>query len=232
MAQKVSVSYLRSLYNNRPVTVDEDIYIEGVVISNDRSGNFYKTLVVEDETGGITVKVDLDDVFDKYWTSQNIELNCNSLVLGGYGNSVQMGVASADGVYETDRIPAQQLNTIITERQDPWRANTPTTLTLGLLSARYIDCFVCFDDVQFVEEERGLAWCDEGEDTNRHIIDRYGNTLVVRSSGRTVFADRLLPGGSGYIEGVLGFFGSEYQLVINGVAGVDMREERFTPVVR
>src|SRR6185295_6519436 len=41
------------------ITVDKTI--GGVVIADDRSGQFYKTIVIQDETGGISVSLDAYD---------------------------------------------------------------------------------------------------------------------------------------------------------------------------
>src|SRR5689334_14604583 len=38
------------------ITIDKTI--SGIVIADDRSGQFYKTIVIQDSTGGISVKLD------------------------------------------------------------------------------------------------------------------------------------------------------------------------------
>src|SRR4051794_6671181 len=43
--------------------VTEDKTIGGVVIADDRSGQFYKTIVIQDETGGISVSLDAYDLY-------------------------------------------------------------------------------------------------------------------------------------------------------------------------
>lgn len=44
--ESVSIAHLRTLYRGYPITIAEDIYIEGRVVSDDRYGNFYHTLVL------------------------------------------------------------------------------------------------------------------------------------------------------------------------------------------
>ena len=45
------------------VKIDLDKYVQGVVVADDESGNFYKTIIVEDENSsrGIAVLIDEDD---------------------------------------------------------------------------------------------------------------------------------------------------------------------------
>ncbi len=50
--------------------------------------------------------------------------------------------------------------------------------------------------------------------TNRYLVDSEGDMLAVRTSRYARFASWQLPAGVGRIEGVLGYFGGEYQLVV------------------
>ena len=75
----------------------------------------------------------------------------------------------------------------------------------------------------------GLRWSETDVDTDRHLIDEFGDTLRVRTNCRADFADRKLPVGSGYIEGILSWFNGRYQLRITDVRNVVMEEPRFVP---
>ena len=60
-----SVAYLKSLCDGRnSVVVTQEITVQGYVAANDRYGEFTKSLVIEDATGGITVAADLESVAD------------------------------------------------------------------------------------------------------------------------------------------------------------------------
>ena len=58
----VSVAYLKSLYRGYPLRVTDDVELRVVVTANDAYGAFRNTLVVQDATGGIEVKVGGRDV--------------------------------------------------------------------------------------------------------------------------------------------------------------------------
>jgi hypothetical protein len=100
------------------------------------------------------------------------------------------------------------------------------TLTFGELSLDDISTFVAFEGVHFAGE--GLSWAEtenevglDGEiieplsATNRHLVDAAGDTLIVRTSRYARFAPWPLPEGSGRIEGVVGYFNGDYQLVVS-----------------
>ena len=53
-----TIADLKARCTANSVAVTEDITLEGVVTGNDFYGEFYKTLVVEDASGGISVLID------------------------------------------------------------------------------------------------------------------------------------------------------------------------------
>lgn len=223
---QVSIAYLKSLYERTPVAIDRDIYIVGRVVSSDISGNFYKTLVVEEETGGVVVRIDLENYYQKYDRGSLVQINCNSLVLSSYGGTLQLGAYAYDGETQyLGHIPAGRIDAVISVDRDLDIDIVSPPIAIKSLSANNISCTVKFTDIQF--EERGMAWADEGVDTNRHIVDRAGNRLVVRTSAYAAFAAWLLPYGSGSIEGVVSYFNGEYQLTLCNIEAADMYEERF-----
>ncbi len=222
----VSIAYLKSLYSGHPVDITTDYRIKGYVIATDDFGNFYKTIVIADDTGGIEIKVDMEEIFIHFWFCHEVSVYCNGLTLGAYSDLVQLGTAAADG-YETGYIGE---NIITAHLQITGRATeAPQAFRLAIdeLSERYLSCLVRFDDVQFVDEERGLLWCDPDADTDRHIVDRTGNILTVRTSRHAECASWLLPHGNGYIEGILSYFNGEYQLRMADPRMLEMNGERF-----
>src|SRR5690606_3193327 len=46
--------------------IEDDPVISGVVIADDRSGNFYKQIIIQDETGGIPLLMDANNVYTQY----------------------------------------------------------------------------------------------------------------------------------------------------------------------
>ncbi len=54
-----TIAYLKSLCDGAESRlVTREITVRGFITANDRYGEFYKSIVLEDETGGITVAVD------------------------------------------------------------------------------------------------------------------------------------------------------------------------------
>ena len=225
----VTIAYLRSMYGRQAVTVEGDVYITGRVVSTDHHGNFYKTLVVEDATGGIVVRIDLENYHRTYFYGTQLRIACNSLVLSSYGGTLQLGAYSYDeGTADLGHIPEDRLSAIITIGEDEDELPAPTPITIPELAPGHISRMVIIRDVQFVDGGAGLKWCEQDADTDRMIVDRNGNRMAVRTSRYANFAGRVLPAGSGAIVGVVSYFNGAYQLTVHSdMLSVFMDSPRF-----
>lgn len=102
---------LKKLYTTpgTPVTISDDIVIGGQVISEDRSGNVYKSLYIQDATGGIELKIGKNGLYNDYKLGQWVYVKCSGLTLGAYNGMVQLGWESNDSKYETSYIEVQYI---------------------------------------------------------------------------------------------------------------------------
>jgi hypothetical protein len=225
----VSIAYLKTLYTGAPTKITGEVHIAGRVVSSDVRGNFYKTLVLDDGTGGIEIKLDLEQIFKHFRIHTLVTVRCNGLWLGSYGGTLGLGAEPYDDL-QTQYIPEGDVPLHLTTDESFTDEVLPQRLVIGELSSRDISMFVCFEGVQFADEEMGLSWADsEAEhDTDRHLVDSAGDTLVVRTSRYADFAHRTLPSGNGYIEGVLGYFNGVYQLRVCDDQKAEMYNERFS----
>ncbi|MCD8100978.1 MAG: DUF5689 domain-containing protein [Alistipes sp.] len=224
----ITIAALKAMYVNHPVTVTDEVSVSGRIVSSDRWGNFYKTLCVEDDSGGIAVRIDLGEYFRTFGLGEEVTIYCNGLTLGTYGGAVQLGVLSADGTNTVTYIPSAYVMSAF--RSVGEGAEPPvTTVTIPDLSPGLINAWVEIREVQFEEGEPSLTWSEEDADTDRYITDAQGNRLAVRTSRYATFAGELLPHGSGFIRGVAGYFNGAYQLTVINNHYAIMESERFDP---
>lgn len=113
-----TIAELKSLYikPGNPVLIEEDIVIGGQVISSDQSGNIYRSLYIQDETGAIEVKIGKSSLYSDYKLGQWVYVKCKGLALGQYGGMLQIGYrtdepawAGVTSSYETAYIDVQYL---------------------------------------------------------------------------------------------------------------------------
>ncbi|MEZ5198727.1 MAG: DUF5689 domain-containing protein [Bacteroidales bacterium] len=51
------------------------------VVANDESGNYYKTVVIQDDDGGIELKINDYDLYQTYPEGMEIYIKCKDLYL-------------------------------------------------------------------------------------------------------------------------------------------------------
>jgi hypothetical protein len=105
----MTIKDLKALYANGPTTVSQNAVISGRVCSSDASGNIYKSLYIQDETGGIEIKVGKTELSSIYKPSQRISLKAQNLCLGAYGGMVGIGMPDPTGKYQTSYLDVQSL---------------------------------------------------------------------------------------------------------------------------
>ena len=105
-----SIADLVSGYTIGQPKVLTNTVIKGVVTTTDRPGNFYKSFYIQDETGGIEIKVGKNGLYNDYLLGQTIYVDCEDLTLGMYGyksgnyggmGMAQLGFSDPSGSYET-----------------------------------------------------------------------------------------------------------------------------------
>ena len=118
MEANTTIAELAAMYETgKPWTVDKNIVISGIVSTTDRYGNFYKSFYIQDETGGMEIKLGKNGLYNDYLPGQRIYVDCNGLELGMYGykagsgnGMVQIGFNNGtDDTYETSYIESSIL---------------------------------------------------------------------------------------------------------------------------
>ena len=105
-----SIADLVSGYTIGQPKVLASTVIKGTVSTTDRPGNFYKSFYIQDETGGIEIKVGKNGLYNDYLLGQTVYVDCEDLTLGMYGyksgnyggmGMAQLGFSDPSGSYET-----------------------------------------------------------------------------------------------------------------------------------
>lgn len=112
-----TIGELAAMYQTgHPWTIDQNIIVSGIVSTTDRYGNFYKSFYIQDETGGMEIKLGKNGLYNDYLPGQRIYVDCRDLELGmygyksGYGNGmVQIGFKDPSGDYETSYLESSLL---------------------------------------------------------------------------------------------------------------------------
>lgn len=209
--------------------ITEDLVIGGVVVMDDRSGNYYKTIVIQDSTGGIEVKFSNGFLYNRYPVGRKIYIRCKGLTLTDYNELIQL----VGGYIEENGIPSEIGLTENQERLNIVRGYIqptpePRLVDAGGLSESMVSTLIRFEDVQFTAADTAQIWADasSGTSVNRTFGNCCGQQVLLRTSGFADFATQLTPSGKGSIVGVLGIYNGDYQLYVRDLTDVDMTGAR------
>lgn len=206
-----------------------DKYISGVVVADDRSGNFYKQLIIEDETAGIPIIIDAVNMYNNFPVGRRLFVKLNGLYLGDYNGLIQLAGQRVGN--ETDRLPEALIDEHILRGQYGLEV-MPTVVTFAELTEERLGSLIKLENVQFNENDVQVTYAiAEGEDgepenVNRTIDFCDGGSIIVRTSGYSDFVSELTPEGMGSITAIYTTFGSTKQLIIRDPSDVDMANER------
>ena len=109
LAVNTTIADLKALYEGTPYHIEKDIVIGGQVISSDASGNIYRSLFIQDETGGIELKIGNSSLYNDYKTGQWVYVKCQGLTLGNYSGMLQLGMEDPTESYETAYMDVKRL---------------------------------------------------------------------------------------------------------------------------
>ncbi|NCI47164.1 DUF5689 domain-containing protein [Sediminibacterium soli] len=201
--------------------------VSGLVVANDSSGNFYKTIVVQDSTGGISVKLDATGLYASYPVGRKIALKLKDLWLGDYANMIQLGagVDRSDPQYpELIAIPQPLINRHIIAGSygNPLR---PIPVTIEQLGDSLQSCLVRISDIELPASDTGKTYADAPNrvSANRTVQACNGARVSLRTSGFAGFAGVRTPRGNGQITAVYSVFRNEKQLMLRDTADMQLK---------
>ena len=212
------------MVSGKVITVNDDLYINGVVVADDKSGNFYKTLIIEDLRGekGISVSIDETELHALYPVGQEVYISLKGLGIGFYNNLPTLGIE--DGV-NVARIPPAMVKNVLLRGQSGLPV-VPKAVDAASLSSDHLNTLIELDGFQF--ENASGTYADQINQVtiNQNIKNCTGKTLILRNSGYADFAGEALPIGNGKITAVYSVYRNDAQLFIRDTTDVKFYGER------
>jgi hypothetical protein len=214
-------------------TIKTDVIISGIVTADDKSGNFYKTIVIQDATAAIAIRLDVSDYYTRYPIGRRIFVKCKNLIIGDYNNLIQLGGFIDNSVPSqpsVEPIPYTLVDKFIFPGQYNL-AVSPTVVTIPDLLAnplQYQNMLVRLNQVEFASSDTGLTYADVvlQQSANRKLKDCSNNTIELRTSNYATFAGQNLPNGNGSITTIFSVFGSSPQMYIRDLNDVKLDTAR------
>ncbi len=209
----------------------ENKYIKGTVTADDASGNFFKTVTFEDETGALSIAADRNELNAEFPEGNIIYVKLNGLTLGDDAGLPRIGYSIEDD--RLQRIPDLLVNDFMIAG-GIGESIVPVVVTIEDIlknSNLYYNKLVTLEQAQFTLAYAGQTFADpdnpEGpESVNAMIEDCEGDQIILRNSGFADFAAEITPFGSGKVTGVVGVFLDDLQMFIRDLNDLEFMEER------
>jgi len=221
----MTIDSLKKIYRdsiivfNKIVTIDSNWIIAGVVTADDKSGNFYKTMVFEDATAGISIRLDQSEFHTKYPVGRRVFIKLKGLVLGDYGNLIQIGgfVDNTGTTPSAAPIPFSLVDNHIIGGMYNLNPQPAKVSILDLSNTnKWQNRFVEIQNAEFAPADTNQPYADAVtfQSINRTVNDCNGGSVIVRTSGYSNFATKKTPTGKGTLKGIFSIFNSDLQMIV------------------
>ncbi|MGC4232202.1 MAG: DUF5689 domain-containing protein [Niabella sp.] len=216
--------------------IEDDQVISGVVIADDRSGNFYKQIIIQDETGGIPVLLDGNNVYTQYPVGRRVFIKLKGMMLGDYGGTIQLGLDSSrsdDGRYlNLDGIPQAFFDGYIVKGSfnnavSP-KVVKPADFTKNI-NDPLLSTLVQISNAEFRDADINKTYADPSKNTsaiNFTVSTCEKQSVILRNSSYAKFAALNVPDGNGTLTGIPSVFNGTVQMFIRDTGDVQFTGTR------
>ncbi len=232
---------------------DTPTYVSGYVVSSDASGNFFKTLVIQDSpenpTAGIEVLVNNSALSQTYEVGRKVYIKLDGLSVtydDGESSSFINPTNGVPGVYtlgflssenRVDDIPSSIEREVIVKSAE-LATIVPTSIKIGEIEEKHVNTLVTLESAQFNKDELGKTFAGETTDE----FDGFRNifecgteaTIALQTSTFSSFKSNKVSEGQGAATAVLAkdFRAEFFVLIANNPADLDFSDpQRCDPIV-
>lgn len=212
--------------------IAEDLIVQAYVISSDETGNFYKTISLQDKvenpTTGIQIEIDGSNLYNSYPLGAQVQINLKGLIVANDRGVMKIG--SVDPQYTVGRIPSAVMSTYMVKTCEAIQTIKPKVVSslTDALKPENLNTLVTIEGVQFSDPDGDKTYGVSGTTVNRVIVDKKGKETDLRNSGYATWYADTLPKKSGSITVVVSRYNSTYQVYIRDTKDVKFDQDRFT----
>ncbi len=242
---------MKSLYDqavndgNATVVIDDepDLYIEGYVVSSDKSGNFFEELIIQNKTDdsspdndprlGFKVDINVSSLSDTYQFGQKVYVKMDGLTIGETSGVITIGKGDA---VDVKQIQAAEYKAIVI-RSNEIETIIPKVTGLADLTELDENTLIQLNNMQLNRFEMGATYASESFDEfdGLRLLESCdsGISMIMQTSTFSDFKSLVVPQGKGNVTGIFSRdFRDDFNvLVINSSADVNFDStERCDPM--
>jgi hypothetical protein len=223
---------------------DTTLYIEGYVISSDRSGNFYEELIIqnkidgstssEDPRLGLNISINVSSLSDTYEVGRKVYIKMNGLAIGEDNGVFVIGKANGNSLEQLQSY--EYTNHVI--RGAEVATLTPKIAAISELTEADENTLIQLDNMQFHRNSLSSTYAGEASDEfdgcrSLESCDD-GSTILLQTSTFSDFKSVQIEQLKGSIQGIYTRdFGDDFSvLVVNSTGDISFNDpDRCDPDV-
>ncbi|TCJ17751.1 hypothetical protein EPD60_06070 [Flaviaesturariibacter flavus] len=206
--------------------ITQDYVIRGVVNMDDKSGNYYQQISIQDSTGGIILRLAGSNLNTQYPVGRELFVKVKDLYIGEYGGMLQLG-GGADSINGGVTMLSPVLQDRFIFKGALNQPVVPKLVDIASLTTDrqsiYANTLIEVRNYEFAAADTAKGFADVGASGNRVArgcsLPTSAN-ITVRTSNFSNFANVSVPNGNGTLRGIYSFFGSTKQLSVRDTSDV------------
>ncbi len=216
--------------NAKATFLNTNNYMEGYIVSSDRSGNFFEQLIIQDKslnpTRGIRLLIDVNPLYTTYEFGRKVFVKLDGLSVGIENGMATLGVLSGNKVL---KVPSFLQKEVLI-RSLKTEAITPLEVSIEDFSDKLLNLYIKINNVQFTRRSiigsDPLTFAAEPYDlfNGNRVIESCdtGGRSIVSTSTFSSFKGLKLSHKRGSFEGILSknFYGNAFNLILNEPTGL------------
>lgn len=203
------IALLYTNYRGEPFTIKENMVLEGYIIADDSSGNFFRSFVIDDGTAAVEICAGYYDLHNLYPVGRRIAVHAEGLAVGMYNGVIQIGVRINEYTpYRIEEFGVRAVLEKYVERDMVLREPVPLRVELSELESGLCGRLVKTGNILRISESPEY-WAQSGSEggtvQSGTVVfrDGRGDSLAVVTSGYASFAAGRVPADSVSLTGIL-----------------------------
>ena len=214
-----TVAEVKAYFSGTLAQIPDNAYLKAQVTANDKTGNLFKYIYVEDKTGGIRVNIDMESLYadPRFFVGKQVLINLKDLYVGSVNAEVQLG-----GLFNGNvgRVLANDVYKHFFPTND-FTEVVATEKTIAGLTDADVGRWIKIKDLQLVKEDLGHIFYG-----SRTLEDCSSNKINLYTESFATFANDIMDTGKGDVYGILKKYNTTYELIITNRLGLDLDGNR------
>ncbi|KAI9445720.1 hypothetical protein F5148DRAFT_1346432 [Russula earlei] len=231
----ITIAAFKTKYNpgTSAVLITGNDTLSGIVVGDDKSGNIYKQLFIQDASGGICLSLDGTNLYTNYPVGRKVDVVCKGLYIVNKNGFIQLGnidnTNTFVGIASTLFVNYLIRDTLYSRAYVD--SNLAKTVTLAQLTTNNQSMLVRIENAQINTTDTSKTYADTSaakNSTKINLNDACGNTSsgYMYNSGYANFAGIKVPKGNGTFFGIFVPYNSDKEFMIRDTADVKLYNAR------